>query len=186
MGMTLTPEKKVGIFRMLASKALYDVGLEFGFDKYYKDAKAIKGAVYRAYTDVRNNPDKYGITKEAYDLVVDAVGARKIAHRKDTPTLRERMDEEVDIKDLVLSNRDKVAKLMAQKLDMVSKKELKKMRLSEFVNLFGVLFDKGQIIQGQATEHIAHLSKVEDGLSPKELLDTVLKQREHEIEKKNK
>jgi len=74
---------------------------------------------------------------------------------------------------------------MAKKLSMISNAELKKMSLKDFGTLFGILFDKGQIIQGQATEHIAHLSKVEDGLSPQELMETVIKQREHAVERKS-
>lgn len=186
MAIRLTDEQKVGLFKMLASNALYEVGLEYGFDKHYKDARGIKGAVYRAYSEVKNDPDKYGIQKETYDLVLDAVSARKVAHRKEGPTLKEQMDEEVDIKDIVLSNRNKIAKLMGRKLDLITNAELKKMKLTDFSIPFGVLFDKGQIIQGQATEHIAHLSKVEDGLSPAELLKTVVQQREHEVAKKNK
>ncbi len=36
----LTLEQKTGLFMLLASKTIYEVGLEYGFDKHYKDAKA--------------------------------------------------------------------------------------------------------------------------------------------------
>ena len=181
--MKLTDVQKIGLFKMLATKDLYSVGVEYGLDKHYKNNDSMKGAVYRNYSDVKNNPEEYGISKDTYDLVVDAVSSRKVATRDTGPTLAEQNDD-MDIKDLVLSNRNKLAKLMGKKIDGITNAELKKMSLKDFGTLFGILFDKGQIISGQATEHIAHLSKVEDGLGPEELLQTVLKQRDHEIEKK--
>jgi len=186
MAIQLSTEKKTGLFMMLASKTIYDVGIQYGFDKHYKDAKAIKGAVYRNYAEVKNNPDKYGISKDTYDLVLDAMASRAVASPKSEIKAAEKKElEGADIKKLVLSNRDTLAQLMAKKLSMISNAELKKMSLKDFGTLFGILFDKGQIIQGQATEHIAHLSKVEDGLSPQELMETVIKQREHAVERKS-
>jgi len=82
MAIQLSTEKKTGLFMMLASKTIYDVGIQYGFDKHYKDAKAIKGAVYRNYAEVKNNPDKYGISKDTYDLVLDAMASRAVASPK--------------------------------------------------------------------------------------------------------
>jgi len=183
----LTLEQKTGLFMLLASKTIYEVGLEYGFDKHYKDAKAVKGAVYRIYSDVKNNPDKYGIQDETYGLVVDAMASRAISNKKIEISDNQKRDlEKMDFKDLVISNRNRMSVLMGKKLDMISNKELKKMSLKDFGTLFGILFDKGQIIQGQATEHIAHLSKIEDGLSSKDLLEAVLNQRENTIISKEK
>ena len=185
MAINLSTEKKVGLFLLLASTPLYDVGLKYGFDKYYKDTKAIKGAVYRHYAEVKNNPEKFGISKDTYDLVLDAMAARAITpHKPRQKAIGKKELAQADIKKLVLNNRDTLARLMARKLDMISNAELKKMSLKDFGTLFGILFDKGQIIQGQATEHVAHLSKIEDGLSSKELLDAVINQREHTVTNK--
>jgi len=180
--MKLTVEQKIGLFNMLTTKSLYEVGLEYGFDKHYKDAKAVKGAVYRVYADLKNNPEKNGISREVCDLVVSAVSQRSAAP---TPTLKEK--EEVDIKDLILSNRDKLARLLSRKLDDIgsSKKKLSAVSLPQLSLALCQVFDKGQIVQGQATEHIAHLSKIEEGLTAQQLLDAVLSQREHIIIKKN-
>ena len=187
MALKLTTEQRIGLFHILASKTIYDVGIEYGFDKHYKDSKAIKGAVYRHYAEVKNNPEKYGVSTDTYDLVVNAMASRAVASPKSEMKAREKKDlEGLDIKDLILSNRDKISILISKKLDSISQKELKKMSLKDFGTLFGILFDKGQIIQGQATEHIAHLSKIEDGLSSEDLLDAVIKQREHAVENQSK
>ena len=169
---------------MLATKSLYETGLEYGFDKYYKDPKAIKGAVYRIYADLKNNPEERGINKEVYDLVVSAVSNRSISKSADILSLKE---NEVDIKKLILSNRDKLANLLSKKLDDIgsSKKKLAAVSLPQISIALCQIFDKGQIVQGQATEHIAHLSKLEEGLSAKDLLTAVLSQRENIIIKKN-
>ena len=180
MAIQLSTEKRIGLFKMLASKTIYDVGIEYGFDKHYKDAQGIKGAVYRNYSEVKNNPEKYGISKDTYDLVLDAMASRAVASPKSEIKVAEQKElEATDIKKLVLGNRDTLALLMKKKLDSISNKELKRMSLKDFGTLFGILFDKGQIIQGQSTENIAVLSKIEDGLSSKELLDAVINQREH-------
>lgn len=185
--MNLTTEQKIGLFQMLASKTIYEVGLEYGFDKHYKDAKAIKGAVYRHYSEVKNNHEKYGISEDTYSLVLNALSSRAVSNKRHEVSASEKRElANMDFKELVISNRDKVSVLMGKKLDMITSRELKKMKLSDFTIPFGVLFDKGQIIQGQATEHIAHLSKIEDGLSAKDLLNAVINQREHTVISKGK
>lgn len=183
--MKLTPEQKKGLFAMLATKTLYETGLEYGFDKHYKDPKAIKGAVNRVYADLKNNPEKNGIDKAVYELVVDAVSNRSAVKPAEVTSLKEK--GEVDIKTMILSNRDKLATLLSKKLDDIgsSKKKLAAVSLPQISIALCQIFDKGQIVQGQATEHIAHLSKIEEGLSAKDLLAAVLSQRENIIIKKN-
>jgi len=186
--MKLSIEQKIGLFRMLASKPLYEVGLEYGFDKHYKDSKAVKGAVYRIYADMKNNPEKYHIEQDMLTLVVDAVSARKVAHRKQDISLKEKTDVPMEIKDVILSNRDKAAALVSKKLDMIgkSRKQLESISLPQLTTAMAILFDKGQLIQGEATEHIAHLAKIDEGMTPQELLDAVVGQREKTIIDKNK
>jgi len=186
---TLSIEQKTGLFMMLEKKDLYKVGLEYEFDKHYKDAKAVKGAVYRIYSDVKNHPDKYGIQPITYNKVVNAMSSRSIQGKAvdQKVSLREEL-EDFDIKKMVLSNRDKAALLVSRKLDSIgkSKKKLDAISLPQLSLTLCQLFDKGQIVQGEATEHIAHLAKIEEGLSAKDLLEAVITQRESTIIKKNK
>lgn len=185
----LSIDKRYQIFKELATQPLYEVGIKHGFDKYYKDSKAVKSAVYRVYADVKNNPEKYGVGKEAYELVVESMSSRAVAKRHAPISMKESMDiEKMDIKEVILDNRNKAAKLISMKLDMIgkSKKQLENLSITALTTTLGILFDKGQIIQGEATEHIAHLSKIEDGLSPQQLLDAVVNQRQHTVTVKNK
>ena len=182
--MNLNNDQKVGLFKMMATKQLYEVGLFYGFDKYYKDSNAVKNAVYRIYNTVKNNPDEYLIQKDTYELVVGAVSARSAAN---VVSMRERMDSaSSDIKSLITGGRDKTAKLIDMKLDSIgkSRKKLDNVSIVELSKVLNVLFDKGQIVQGEATEHIAVLGKIESGLSPEKLLEITLKQREKTIESK--
>ena len=185
--MKLTIEQKTGLFHMLVDKDLYTVGLEYGFDKHYKDAKAVKGAVYRNYSEVKNNPEEFGIQPMTYNKVINAMSSRAVSKPAvNNVSLREKM-EDVDIKEIVLSNRDKIALLLGRKLDDIgsSKKKLSATPLGTLSLAFCQIFDKGQIVQGEATQHIAHLAKIEDGLSAKDLLEAVIIQRESTISKKN-
>lgn len=178
--MRLSKERKIELFKLMAGKTIMEVGKEFNFEKQYKSTGTIRSAVYKVYNEVKNNPEDFGITEEAYNLVVDSVAMRSISgRRKDELTGKIKMDvANATIKELTLDNRDKIARLLSKKLDMISVKDLKAMKLSDFTNPYGMLFDKGQILQGQATENIAVLSKIEDGLSSTDLMDALLNQRE--------
>lgn len=179
--MKLSEDKKAALFKKLASSTLYDVGLEFGLDKHYSNPTAIKNKVYQIYREVANNPEKFAVQLETVNLVVDAVSNRSVS-KKDEPTLAEKNDAiaKVDVKDMILTGRDKAGKLVHKKLDWLEKnpKELEKMSLKEIGWILGLLFDKSQIIQGQATEHIAVLSKIDADLSPEDALDAIMKGRE--------
>lgn len=180
MAISLTNEKKGFIFKMLAHKPFYETGIEFGFDKHYRDANSIKGAMYRIYTQVRAEPSKYGVSQETVDLVVDIVSKRSTANY--LPTLREQNDakENIDIKELVLSGRQKAMILVHRKLEMIgkSKKKLNETNLGTLATVAAILFDKGQIIKGEATENVAVLGKIDTNMSPDQALDMVLKMRE--------
>lgn len=187
----LDDNKKVGIFKSLANKTFYVVGVEFGFDKYYKSPASIKAAVYNVYREVFNHPEKFGLHLDTIDLVTTAVKGRGIAHSapKPTPTLAEQNEDTLDIKDLITSNRDLAGRLVRKKLIYLnkSKKALDSISLPQLATSFAILFDKGQIIQGQATEHVALLSRsVDSNMKPAEAIEAMLKMREMSLSEKGK
>lgn len=179
--MKLSDDKKAAIFKKLASGTLYDVGLEFGFDKHYKDATAVRNRVYAIYRDVANNPEKYAVQPETVELVVDAVSNRKVAARTEV-VHAEKVNPIAasDVKSLTLSGRDAAGRLIAKKLAYLEAhpKELKSESLVNLGKIFGILFDKAQIIQGQATEHVAHMGRIDTNLTPEQALEAVLRSRE--------
>lgn len=179
--MKLSEDKKAAIFKKLASGTLYDVGLEFGFDKHYKDATAIRNRVYAIYRDVANNPEKYAVQPETVDLVVDAVSNRKVATRTETPLAEKHTAIDTkDIKSMTLAGRDSAGRLIAKKLEYLEAhpKALAAESLVNLGKIFGILFDKSQIIQGQATEHVALMGKIDTGMTPEEAIQAVLRSRE--------
>ena len=178
MTLNLTDDQKIGLFKALANKSLYEVGVDFGFEKHYSNPKSIKAKVYQIYSQIKSEPEKFTIQKETVDLVVNAVSSRSIAPVKDNPKITELEDN--DIKTLSLSNRDLTATILRKKLIKLdkSKKALDNISLPQLATTFGILFDKAQIIQGQATEHIIQLSKIDADLSPEKAMEMVLKMRE--------
>lgn len=190
LDMKLDDVKKGCLFKMLSYKTLYEVGIEYQFDKKYKDAKAVKGAVYRIYQEVRKDPEKYFVAEDTLKLVEDAMKSRistptvragEIIDSKGT-TLREKTDslEKVDIKNLVINGRNMAFKLVNSKMERIgsSRKKLDAVSVGELAKVAGIMFDKSQIIMGEATEHVAIMSNLSKDMSPETALDMVLKMRE--------
>lgn len=180
--MTITDKQKGDIFRLLASKTLYEVGVEFGLDKYYKNVRSMKGKVHNVFNEVKNEPEKFAIQLQTVDLVISAVNDRKITNVPNKPLAEVKGDEEGDIKVLLFSNRDKAAKLVQKKLSYYDKnpKALKEISLPALTTSFAILFDKGRIIQGEATSHVALMGKIDSSLTPEDAMKLVLQMREQD------
>lgn len=179
--MKLSDDKKAAIFRALAGGTMYDVGVDFGVDKHYKDARAVRNKVYQIYAQVKNDPEKYSIHPETVDLVVGVVSNRKVATRPET-TLADKVEgiKDADIKGLTLGSRDAAGRLIASKLAFLEShpKALAQESLVNLGKIFGILFDKSQIIQGQATEHVALMGKIDTDMSPEAAIAAIIKTRE--------
>ena len=189
MAINLTDVQKSSLFKSLATKTFYDVGIEYGFDKHYKTPASIKTAVYTLYRRVLAEPEKYSVHPEVLSLVSKAIQERGIL--KSAPNLKPTMAEQGDLSDikaLLLSNRDVASRLIHKKLRVLdtSKKALKGESIVSLGKIFGILFDKAQIIQGQATEHILQLSHINVDMSPSEAIDAVIKMREQQISESSK
>lgn len=179
--MTISDDKKAAIFRALAGKTLYDVGIEFGVDKHYKDAVAVRNKVYQIYNAVKNDPEKYSVHPETVELVTSVVSGRKVAPRNES-TLSDKQSalQTKDIKELTLGGRDSAIRLIHSKLGWLEThpKALMEEKLSDLGKIFGILFDKSQIIQGQATEHVAVMGKIDTNMTPEQALDAIVRSRE--------
>lgn len=176
-------DKKIGeMILRLEHKTLMQVGVEFGLDAQYASVASMKSTIKRHLNTAKNNPEKFGLTVEDVNRVSGALTARMLPAIKETQTIRERA-EEVNNKsfaDLVLSGRTKAMKLLHSKLDRIarSKKALDETNLSTLAQTAGILFDKGQIISGEATENVAVLAKIKTDMSPEDALKAVLNMRE--------
>lgn len=181
----LTLDKKALLFKQLATKSSYEAGLEFELDKHYKNAQTVAATVIKIYNEVKNDPEKFLISQDTVDLVVSAVQARSALTRKGEArtTLREKIDEAKGktFEELVLDNRAKASQLLSLRIDdaLSSKKKREKVSLGEAAKVMGILFDKGQLLEGKATEHVSVLGKVDTNLNPAEAMDLIIKMREY-------
>lgn len=188
--MQLDDKKKGFIFKALATKSFYDVGIQFGLDKHYKTAAGVKNAIHRIYKQIQVEPERYAISPDLMELVTKAVSDRKIIpYNPNQKTLKEQKDENDNKTFPVLATegRDKIIKIIHNKMDRImnSRKKLDAVSIGEMAKVYSIMFDKSQIIRGEATEHVKVLSKnVDDKLSPQERIEMVLKMREvNNIEK---
>lgn len=187
--MELTQEQEVEIFKTLAYKSAFDTGVQFGFKESYKDNVAIRNAVMHIYRKVKKSPEKYGLGADLVTTIADAMGHRNVVGAKKEVALEEAEIEGGNIRELVTSVRDKAWRLIDRKLTRASKsnKRLDNTSFRDIATLAGIAFDKSQIITGQATEHIAVMSKNIDGnIKPEEALDLVLRMREQNVAAKQK
>ena len=192
----LTDEKKGIIFRMLAEKPLYETGVAFGFDKKYATAVAVKNKVHRIYQEVQKDPNRYMVSPDLCETVVGIVtnrnpkngGGREIAGMTHREVKEAKAADEQDITKLVLAGRAKAWTILHKKLDRVgrNKKALDELSLGTIGTIAGIMFDKGQIVQGQATENIAVMAKIDSNLTPEEAMKAVLNMREVNIIAKEK
>lgn len=184
--MKLTPEQEVAIFRSLAFKSALETGLEFGFDKHYKDNKAVRNAVTVLYQKVRKEPAKYGVGTDVVQLVCDAMAHRSITKATREVSAAEKEIDSGDIKTMLIGVRDKTLRLIDRKLTRAGKsnKRLDAISFRDLGTIAGIAFDKAQIIQGQATEHVALMGKIEGNIDPEKAIDLVLRMRELNISKK--
>lgn len=182
----LNDVNKAQLFKELATKSSYEAGLVFDLDKAYKNAQTVGAAVVRIYHEVRNNPDKFNVSPDTVELVISAVDARSALTRKGEArtTLREKIDEAKGktFEELALDNRAKAWQLLSLRLDdaLSSKKKREKVSLGEAAKVAGIAFDKGQLIEGKATEHVSMLSRLDTAnMTPGQAMDMVLQMREY-------
>lgn len=163
----------------LEHKNLWDVGLEYELDKIYKNPRSVKGTVYAYFTKARKDPKKYGLDAKQIETVAVSLSSRALSGNK-TLIEQKEADDNRSFPELVLSGRVKAMKLLHAKLDRIarSKKAVDDVNLSTLATTAGILFDKGQIISGEATENVAVLAKIKSDMTPEEAIDAVLRMRE--------
>lgn len=162
---------------------MLEVGLEFKLDQKYKDNKAIRNAVQGIYLKVKANPEKYGVTQEVVALVAAAAAHRNMVGAQKEVSKAESQIEGGSIKELIVGVRDKSWRLIDRKLSLASRSKtaLGTLSMRDLVIVAGTSFDKTQILQGLATEHVAVMGKIEGNIDPAQALDLVMKMREQNI-----
>lgn len=181
--MDLTKDQQIDIFKRLAYKSALEVGLEFNFNEHYKTNLAIRNAVNSIYRKIKEDAEKFPVAPEVRSLVADAMAHRQVAGVRKELSAAESKIEGGDIKSLVVGVRDKALRLLDTKLTRASKtkKGLDAIPLQALTVVAGTMFDKAQILMGQATEHIAVMGKIDGNISPIDALKLVMEMRDANV-----
>lgn len=175
----LTLVEKRGVFKELANKSQYQVGVEFGFDKWVDNSLKVVNLVNKVYREVKENPDKFAINNEVVEIVEKGMQSRK--HLGPYSSLQATKEpKDIELKNLVLGASKKSWVLLNQKLDYIARnrKAFKNESLLALAKMAGISFDKAQIMKGEATEHISIKAKIDENISSTEALNHLLKIRE--------
>ena len=188
----LTDEQRKEFYKSLVTHSFAEAVIQLGLDAHY--AKSSWRSVGKRIFD-EIDPSELGLDKDVVEMVTAAISDRKVRgvriveektglEEAFTPT--ELLDPK-DNKGVVIAGRNKAAMLLHRKMDHLNKdkKALEAVSLTQITTTFGIMFDKAQIIQGQATENIAVMGKIDNTLSPEASLDMILKMREMEVADKN-
>jgi len=181
----LTDDVKRAIFKDLASVSQWEAGRRHNLDTMYKNKSTVVQTVAKIKNEVLQDPERFRITPEVIDLVEKALKDRKenmsvISQNSMIPTLASDSLEDMEIKDLVVrgSKRAWIGLNKALDTSLRNQKAMNRVPLGTWAKVAGIAFDKGQIVAGQATEHIELKARISKDLSPAERIELVLKMRE--------
>lgn len=152
----------------------------------YNTQNSIRTNSYKLYKSL--DPKELDLSDDVVQGVKQAIEKRKISQKV---TQHEGIGGEIldpeDSKALVIGGRNKALMLLHKKMDQISKnkKALEDLSLSQLATTVGILFDKAQIMKGEATENIAVMAKIDQNMTPEQSLDMLLKMREKLSEDKH-
>lgn len=180
----ISPGNKAGLIRLLKEKSMFGAACEIGIDKYFDKKTDVNNFMYKFFLEVKADPSIAGLHPDTMMEVDEAMRKRGIGNREvidyDNATEKLSNIKEAEIKDIVIMGRNKASILIDKKMNylMKNKKALEKESLVNLAKVFGIYFDKSQIVQGQATENIAVMAKVDDNLTPEQAMEALLRSRE--------
>lgn len=181
MAFTPTDSEKGRIFKALVTKTYAQVAEEFKLSTYLSSKGSIMGTLSKIVSDVKKDPGTFRVTPEEAKMVIQAIDSRRRtpAARPTEVSTSDLLNPE-DTRAVVIGGRNKAAMLLHNKMDYLAKnkKALQSENLVSLAKVFGIFFDKAQILSGEATENIAILAKVSDDMSAAESLQALLKMRE--------
>lgn len=188
----LTDEQKIDFYKSLVTHSFAEAAIQLGLDSHYAKT-SLRTIASKLYHSI--DTAKLGISDEVKEMVEKGIEERKVRSNRivvEKTGLEEdfvpaELLDPKDNKGVVIAGRNKAAMLLHKKMDYLNKnkKALEAVSLTQITTTFGIMFDKAQIIQGQATENIAVMGKIDSDLSPEASLDMILKMRQMEVEDKN-
>ncbi len=186
--LNLTGEKKRDFYLSLASLNYIEAAKQIGLGARYRTDSSLRAIGYRLFNTI--NPDELGISKDAQTIVRNAITNRKVkSHELMNSNERSIMADVLDPDDtrkLIDGAKNKAVLALNKKFDYMlnSKKQLEDVSLSQLATAFGIVFDKSQILRGEATENVAIMAKIKTDMTPDEALKSLLNIREVQQEEK--
>lgn len=184
--LNLDDEMRKKFFLSLATMNYLEAARNIGLAAHYSSDNSLRSMGYRIYKGIR--PLELGIAPDTIEVVHAAIDRRKVAPNQImTDGAQPELLDPDDTKQLVIGGKNKAAILLHKKFDRMMKnnKMLDETSLSQLATTFGILFDKSQILKGEATENIAVMAKIGANMSPEESLAALLKMREVQQEQKH-
>lgn len=186
LSLQITDEQKKTFYLSLARLNLVDAAKGIGLGERYTTDNSIRAISFRLLKSI--DPRLLGLSEDTITIVKDALeGRRAKAHTEITDGAQPELLDPEDSKMLVIGGKNKAAMLLHKKFDrlMKNKKMLDEVSLSQLATTFGIMFDKSQILRGEATENIAVMANVKSNMTPEESLEVLLKMREIQQEEKH-
>ncbi len=175
---------RIKFMKNLITMNIAEAASSIGLDKHFSSNDSLRGAGYKLYQDCLNEEGL--VSKEIIELIKASMERRKVTKEiSDKPDLTPMIDPE-DNKSVVIGGRNKAAMLLHKKMDRLarSNKLIDAVSITQLATTFAIMFDKSQILRGEATENIAVHAKIAEDMTPEETLNQLLKFREAQNEEK--
>jgi hypothetical protein len=185
---TLTKEQGAEFYKSLVHKNFTQAAKDVGFGSQYSTDSGLRSAARKMYLDIDRNLAEYGISEDIGEMVRRAIQERKITPNRNIVEVPENeLLTTDDAKAIIIAGRNKAGQLLHKKLDRIgrSKQLLDSVSLTQLATTFAIMFDKSQIIKGEATENIAIMARVKTDMTPEESLASLLQMREAASEEKH-
>ena len=172
-------KQKREFFKLLVTKNFTEAGEAIGLGKTYTNPASLRATAYKLYKSIK--PEDLDIPKDVVDMVLSSIESRRISPaRKIQEVNNTDLIDPQDTKGVIIGGRNKAAMLLHKKMDRLAKNKnlLDQVSLTQLATTFGIMFDKAQILQGQATENIQVMAKISNDMTAEESLNALLKMRE--------
>ena len=184
----LTQDQIGNFYRLLADHTFVGAALEMGLDKWYK--KGTLGTVGSNIAKlVRNDPTKYIIHPDTVTKVDYAIQQRNVTGKtKETALELKVAVDNQSFKNTLEDARGLSLGILYKKLNQInkSKSALESINLTTLATTMAILIDKTQLLKGEATENVSVLAKIDQNMTPEQLLEAALRTREINVEEKDR
>lgn len=196
----LPDDIKKDIFVDSAQLDYREIGKKYGYSALYANHATLTVKLSNIMKEVKTDPERFGLTADDVERIeaakklrirgrlkpLQGMSTRGSVLPKSEKQTRNLEKVELEIKDNLLHARAKALALLHKKLDRVAEGDnIDGIRIVELTTAFGTIFDKTQIVSGEATENVAIMAKIDSNMKPEDALKAILDMREENQVNKN-